>query len=202
MRVVFDCSAKYRGESLNALLLQGPDLTNQLIGVLCRFRQNPTAFMCDVESMLHQFKVIPAHQDFLRFLWWEDGDTSKPPAEFRMTVHLFGAGSSPGCANYGLKKIANDHESEFGTEAANFIRDDFYVDDDLKSVNTVPEAISLIQATKNLSARGGFRLHKFVSNLKRVIESIPLNDRASGIKNLDLLNDNLVKTYSLYCRLL
>ena len=33
-----------------------------------------------------------------------------------MTVHLFGAGSSPGCANYGLKQIADDHEEEFGAE--------------------------------------------------------------------------------------
>ena len=42
MRVVFDCSAKYRGESLNAHLLQGPDLTNQLLGVLCRLKSNTT----------------------------------------------------------------------------------------------------------------------------------------------------------------
>ena len=135
MRVVFDCSAQYKGESLNSYLLQGPDLTNQFLGVLCRFRQNPVAFMCDVESMFHQFKVLTAHRDFLRFLWWENGDTTKPPSEFRMTVHLFGAGSSPGCANYGLKQIADDHEEEFGAEAASFVRDNFYVDDGLKPVN-------------------------------------------------------------------
>ena len=38
IRVVFDCSAQYQGESLNGHLLQGPDLTNNLTGVLCRFR--------------------------------------------------------------------------------------------------------------------------------------------------------------------
>ena len=76
MRVVFDCSAQYKGESLDSYQLQGPDLTNQLLGVLCRFRQNPLAFMCDVESMFHQFKVLTAHRDFLRFLWWENGNTT------------------------------------------------------------------------------------------------------------------------------
>ena len=187
MRVVFDCSA----QSLNSYLLQGPDLTNQLLGVLCRFRQNPVAFMCDVESMFHQFKVLTAHRDFLRFLWWENGDTTKPPSEFRMTVHLFGAGSSPGCVNYGLKQIADDHEEEFGAEAASFVRDDFYVDDGLKSVNSVSEAVSLIKGTKDLCARGGLRLHKFVSNSREVMQSIPPNERASGIKNLDMRKDNL-----------
>ena len=92
-----------------------------------------------------QFKVIASHQDFLRFLWWENGDTSKTPVEYRMTVHLFGAGSSPGCANYGLKQIANDFEAEYGSDAADFIRDDFYVDDGLKSVDTVTDAISHLE---------------------------------------------------------
>ena len=40
IRIVFDCSAQFQGESLNAHLLQGPDLTNKLIGVLCRFAGN------------------------------------------------------------------------------------------------------------------------------------------------------------------
>lgn len=171
-------------ESLNNNLLQGSDLTNHLVGVLYRFRQESIAFICDVESMFHQFKVVEAHRNFLRFLWWEDGDTTKRPVEYRMTAHLFGAGSSPECANYGLKKIANDHEDEFGTEAANFVRDDFYVDDGLKSVDTVQHAITLIQQTKDLSAKGGLRLHKFVSRSKKVIASIPSEDRASKLKNL------------------
>jgi hypothetical protein len=51
IRVVFDCSARYRGTSLNDQLLQGPDLTNSLAGVLTRFREEPVAFMSDVESM-------------------------------------------------------------------------------------------------------------------------------------------------------
>ena len=55
IRVVFDCSSKYRGTSLNDHLLQGPDMTNTLIGVLCRFRQGQVAIMCDVERMFHQF---------------------------------------------------------------------------------------------------------------------------------------------------
>ncbi len=30
--------------------------------------------------MFHQFKVVEAHRNFLRFLWWEDGDVAKARA--------------------------------------------------------------------------------------------------------------------------
>ena len=98
IRVVFDCAAVHEGESLNKHLLQGPDLKNNLTGVLCSFRQEPIAFMCDIEAMFHQVKGNEEQRDLLRFLWWEEGDLSKEPKEYRMTVHLFGATSSPGCA--------------------------------------------------------------------------------------------------------
>ncbi|KAK3748954.1 hypothetical protein QZH41_006840 [Actinostola sp. cb2023] len=191
IRVVFDCSATYNGESLNRQLLQGPDLTNNLVGVLFRFRQEPIAFMCDIEKMFHQVKVNKECRDYLRFLWWEDGNTESEPAEFRMTVHLFGAVSSPGCANFGLKKAADDFREEFGNKAAEFVKEDFYVDDGLKSVPSVGEAIDLIKDTKALCEKGGFRLHKFISNSKEVIETIPQPERADGIKNLDMDKDNL-----------
>lgn len=106
IRVVFDCSAKYKGVSLNDHLLTGPELTNSLIGVLCRFRNGPVAVMCDIECMFHQFRVRAEDQDYLRFLWWDNGDFHSSPSVYRMRVHLFGAASSPACANFGLKYIA------------------------------------------------------------------------------------------------
>ena len=111
IRVVFDCAAQFRGDSLNKNLLQGPDLTNTLTGVLCRFRQEPVGFTCDIESMFYQVHVKEERKDFLRFLWWEDGNTAKDPAEYRITVHLFGATSSPGCANFALKPLKTTSQS-------------------------------------------------------------------------------------------
>ena len=179
------------GHSLNKYLLQGPDLTNSLVGVLCRFRKELIAFMCDLEAMFHQFKVKEEDRDNLRFYWWENGNITKTPVQYRMTVHLFGAASSPGCSNFGLKKTATDNECEFGSDAAEFIRKDFYVDDGLKSVATVSEATSLIENTKSICARGGMRLHKFISTSKEVIAKIATDDRAKGVKDLDLHNDVL-----------
>jgi len=64
VRVVFDCSAEFEGQLLNWQLLQGPDLTNSLLGVLCRFRQEPVTFACDFEGIFHQVKVNEEHRDY------------------------------------------------------------------------------------------------------------------------------------------
>ena len=149
------------------------------------------AFMCDLEGMFHQFKVDKRHRNLLRFLWWPDGNMKAAPVEYRMTVHLFRAYSSPGCVNFALKRIATDHEAEFGHDAANFVRDNFYVDDGLKSVPTVAEAIKFIGSTRKLFAKGGLRLHNFTSNLREVLERIPEDARAKGLKNLGLHQNSL-----------
>lgn len=93
-----------QGFTINKQLIQGPDLTGSLIGVLTRFRLEPVAVMADVEAMFHQVSVPPEDADLLRFLWWPDGDTSKDLVEYRMAVHLFGATSSPSCASYALRR--------------------------------------------------------------------------------------------------
>ena len=156
-------------ETLNKHLLQGPDLTNNLTGVLCRFRQELIAFICDIEAMFHQVKVNEEHRDLLCFLWWEDADLTKEPKEHRMTVDLFRATLSPGCANFASKVTANDFEREFGTTTADFLHNNFYVDDSLKSVSSVEEAVKLIANVKQMCNKGGFRLHKFMLNSKKVI---------------------------------
>ena len=190
IRVVFDCSARHAGTSLNGHLLTGPDLINKLFGVLCRFREHPIAVMCDIERMFHQFLVNEEDRDYLRFLWWDNGNTSNKPQEYRMTVHLFGAASSPGCANYGLKHLENQHENEFPL-AASFIRRNLYVDDALKGTETEDEAKRLVKEAQEVCARGGLRLHKFISNSREVMETIPAADRAAGVKDVDLGSDAL-----------
>ena len=189
--MVFDCSAQFNGVSLNDYLLQGPDFMNDLLGILCRFRQESVVFMTDIKSKFHQFMVTQEHRDLLRILWWLDGDPSKEVVEYRMKVHLFEASSSPGCANFGLRRAADDFEQDFGADAAEFIRKNFYADDGLKSEATVPEAIELIRASEAICDRAGLRLHKIVSNKKEGLEAIPVKDHAKEIKELNLAVDPL-----------
>jgi len=138
VRVVFDCSAKYHGKSLNDQILQGPDITNSLVGVLTRFRQDPVAFMSDVEAMFHQVRVSPNDCSALRFLWWPDGNMDLEPEKLIMTVHLFGGVSSPSCANFALKRTASDNKARFSPETVETLECSFYVDDCLKGNSYSP----------------------------------------------------------------
>lgn len=61
IRIVFDSSAQYNNISLNQVLLKGPDLNNNLIGVIIRFRSNSYAVMADIEQMFHSFLVKEEH---------------------------------------------------------------------------------------------------------------------------------------------
>ena len=98
LRIVFDCAAQFQGTSLNDQLMQGPTMTNNLSGVLLRFRKQRIALVADVRCMFHQIKVATQDRDALRFLWWKDGVLENDFQVYRMTVHLFGAASSPSCA--------------------------------------------------------------------------------------------------------
>jgi hypothetical protein len=89
--------------------------------------------------MFYRVRVPDEDANFLRFFWWQDGDPSKPVIQYQMVVHMFGAASSPACANNALRKTADDNESQF-SEAAKTVKIHFYVDDCCKSVASTEEA--------------------------------------------------------------
>lgn len=128
----------------------------------------------------------PEDQDYLRFLWWKNGDLESPPSVFQMRVHLFGAASSPGCANFGLKHIALEGQVEVNQDTVKFVQQSFYVDDGLVSVMSDSEAIQLVKEARKLCSVGKLRLHKFISNSDKVLMSIPKEQCAESVKNLHM----------------
>ena len=115
VRRVLNGAAKFHGASLNKSLLTGPDLLQNLIYVLLRFRQHPYAVSADIEGMFLQFGVLPSDQPSLRFLWREDPTTNV--VVYQYTRHIFGAKDSPTCASYALQRTARDN-AKFYPDAA------------------------------------------------------------------------------------
>ena len=108
IRVVFNRSAEFNRRSnqkrvnqqiINKELIPGPDLANQLVDVLTRFRENKVVFMADVEKMYFQIFVAEEHQCLLRLLWWKNGSILDEPIVYEMCVHLFPGVSSGAYSN-------------------------------------------------------------------------------------------------------
>ena len=66
VRRVLNGAAKFHGASLNKSLFTGPDLLQNLIYVLLRFRQHPLAVSADIKGMFLQVGVLPCDQPSLR----------------------------------------------------------------------------------------------------------------------------------------
>ena len=50
--------------------------------------------------------------------------------------------------------------------------------DGLKSADTEETAVDLIACTTQLCAKGRLKLHKFVSNSRTVLESVPVDEKS------------------------
>ena len=160
IRRVLNGAAKFQGQSLNNLLLTRPDLLQNLIQILIRYRQHPHAASGDIEGMFLQVGVIPDNKPSLRYLWRED------PASEVAVFQKFVTSSdlrTPTCANYALRRTATDNASQFPETAQSVIKI-FYMDDYLESSPTAEEAKDLV----NLLSLGGFKLTKFVSSVPSI----------------------------------
>ena len=191
IRVVFYCSAKFNSVSLKSMLYKGPDLTNSLVGVLTRFREDRVAVMADIEAMFHQVRVPDRDSSFLRFLWWDDGNMAGELQEYQILVHLFGAISSPACANFALRRTAEDNKESLPSDVINTVKRNFCVDDCLKSLPSEMEAITHVDSLRSHLPRGGFKLTKWISSSRNVYEAIPESERSNEIKRINAHKDEL-----------
>ena len=65
LRCVCNAACRFSGTPLNDVLLPGPDLLCDLIGILIRFHLFPVAVCGDIEAMFMQVEVPVHEQNFL-----------------------------------------------------------------------------------------------------------------------------------------
>ena len=174
LRVVFDCAASVQKWSLNDLLITGPRLGNELLDVISRFREGPFALVGDIEAMFYQVRVPEIHRNYLRFYWW-GGNSAMNLEEYRMTVHPFGACSSPSVAAYALMQVASDNNeiSELGKDV---LTKNFYVDDCLVA-GEKDKVLQVVGEVQRQCKASGFNLCKF----KYKIDGDKEDDAASRV---------------------
>ncbi len=188
-RVVFDCAASADGVSLNSTALSGPNLVNLLMKVFLTFRKGSFRLCADIKSMFYMVRVPPSQRRYLRFYWFPEGDTTKQPRLYQLTVHLFGGTWSPGVAAFCLQKAATEQSHLFPSEIPDIIANKMYVDDLLHSGQDGQIVTRQALQVKECIGNRGFILTKFFANEKSMINSVPEDHRAAEVRSLSLEDD-------------
>jgi hypothetical protein len=162
VRIVFNSSASFNGHCLNDYWHKGPDLLNNLFGVLLRFRENAVAVFGDIAKMYHMIGITPPDQHVHRFLW-RSFETDRKPDTYVKTVLTFGDRPSPTMAITAMHKTA-ELNKESQPAAAEAIINNAYVDDICDSVCSTDEANNLTTDIDEVLHSGGFHVKNWIKN--------------------------------------
>ena len=162
LRIVFNSSATYQGHQLNSYWMKGPDLLNNIFGVILRFRENAVAVIGDISKMYHRILIPERDQHVHRYLW-RDLKTDRVPDVYVKTVLTFGDKPAPAMAQIALRKTAEQAEDVY-PDAAKVLKQNTYMDDICSSVHTKAEAKKLTSDIDRVLDEGGFRVKGWLSS--------------------------------------
>ncbi|KAJ8032137.1 hypothetical protein HOLleu_25575 [Holothuria leucospilota] len=181
LRIVFNSSANYRGHVLNEYWAKGPDLVNNLLSVLLRFREENHALVGDIRKMFHSVAISLQDQHCHRSLW-RGINSAIPPKTYCVTAVNFGDRPSATIATVALRKTAEAEKTQF-PEAAETILTNVYMDDILECVSSDNEAVQRAGEIEQLLEHGNFSIKRwtFSGNGSNEDSWIPKNEKVLGI---------------------
>ena len=193
IRIVFNSSFNYKGHRLNDYWAKGPDMLNELIGILIRFRQGLIAVVGDLSKMYNSVALEEVEQHTHRFVW-RNAEGDKPPEHYVLTAVGFGDRPSGIIATLALRKTAEMKEREF-PEVKLVVDRSSYVDDIVHSLDDKFQAERLMKDINVVLAEGGFKIkHWIMSGNETSNETLNLlaanEEKVLGL-NWDSLVDKL-----------
>ncbi len=120
LRIVFDSSGNFMGQSLNSFLAKGPNILNSMLGILLRFREKAVGLAGDISKMYICIKLPELEQHVHRFVWRESQTHCKPD-HYVLTSMGFGDRPSGIIAMLALRHTAELSINKF-PEASHVIK--------------------------------------------------------------------------------
>ncbi|XP_043476290.1 uncharacterized protein LOC122507569 [Leptopilina heterotoma] len=169
IRPVFDAMSCAKGfPSLNNCLEQGPNLIERVTSNLNRFREGEIGVVADIRKAFLQIVIHKSDRDFLRFLWME-GDKI---ITFRHCRVVFGLVCSPFLLSAiltlvlesAIKKTEEDVNCKWSKETIEKLKNGFYVDNCVVSVDSDCERDKFIREATTVLASGAFDLRGWESS--------------------------------------
>ena len=140
-RVVYNGALAINGISLNNMLYRGPTFIESLVGILIRFRQHSYAVTGNIKNMFFQISLHPDDRDMLQFLPF-NADVDKNFQTWRFTVMPYGLVCIPSITGFCIRYTALKNHANVSPDTVHTVKNDFYVNDFITSVNNVAKAKS------------------------------------------------------------
>ena len=186
VRIVFDCSVRSRGSSLNDRAYQGRKLTTLLNVILISIMYS-CVISGDVQAMYNQVKVPVGNRDMMRFLW--NGRA------YRKTSNLFGDSWCATSAVYALRRVTQYDAVHRSDDVISAIRNGLCVDDLLLSYSCSDRALSVWKEVNESLATRGFNVTNLVTYHLMSLASI-LN--AARAKEVNIFPEQSVTSSSIF----
>lgn len=162
VRVVFNASSHERGEiSLNDALMIGPQIQRELFDILISVRSYLFVFSADIAKMYRIIWIDEKDRDMQRILWRESPD--QPIREYRLNTVTYGTTPASFMATQCLEIVARKIEGQY-PEAAQLIREHFYMDDLIASGDNIDRVKCNLKIIHDSLAAYGFHLRKYSAN--------------------------------------
>ena len=156
IRVVFNSSQKFKGQSLNSSWNLGPDVMSNLQIILLRFRRDVVGAQGDISKMFYAVRVSKEEEMMQLFIWKFKGESKV--RTFCMTRLIMGNKPSTNISIVAVHKCTKlqDFETRL-PEACEVLMKEIYVDNVLVVGPNDETVDKLINDVEEVAAAGGFK---------------------------------------------
>lgn len=195
LRTVFNGSApSSTGISLNDILLEGPNIYNDVIDILLRFRLHKYAFSCDIVKMFRAIFVHPEHRPLQRVLWRDS--KSDPLQCLELTTVTYGTKCAPYLACRTLQDLAEKHKNTHSLASECMVSDSL-MDDFLSGGPSMQHVHQLCSELIDVLSKAGFQLHKWAANDPAILQHVQCSDIDLESHSYDFPPNDVSKTLGL-----
>ena len=160
VRIVWNSSQKFKGVSMNDLLLKGPDVLNPIRAVLLRFRGGVHAALGDIRKMYNSVWLEEREMHLHRFLWRDRPDDDI--GEYAITRVNIGDKPAGCIAQVAMRLTARLPKFAHLQNVRRVLEEDSYVDDLLTSHNDLQELDKITAGVEEVLRAGAFFLRPWI----------------------------------------
>ncbi|KAJ8955257.1 hypothetical protein NQ318_000284 [Aromia moschata] len=188
LRVVFNASQlSTSGKSLNDMLLVGPNIQDDLISIITRFRTHNFVIKADIAKMYRQINIDENQRDLQRIVWRNHPD--EVIDHYRLNTVTYGTASASFLATRCLKQISIDMKDSQPI-ASKVILNDFYMDDLITGSRNLESVKQLKNDIQNILQEYGFELRQWMSNEQSIVD----RESNTSLPHYHITEDKTVKT--------